>query len=401
MAFDLAVPTVGVLGSTGSVLWSMPRAPVRSRARAITCWPCSSASALRTDASGPGSTPATAADTVRRRSNRRISPFGPQPGQALAHQRVGGASGPPHRLDQVVGGGSHPPQGPGPGQGDPLVGQGDLGQGPPLAPADRPGCRAGRRTSSRKTSLKVWVPVMSTRGRTVHPRGVHRADEVGDAPGARGRRARSGPGGSRTGPRGRTTSTPSGPGPPTGRRRGRPGWSTRPGRIPAPGSLNSWHQISSPASSGQQVAVLLLGGAGEQEGGSGPSDPDGVGRSLHLGPAELVVHDQLVGGVGADPPRRGPVRSDQAALGQSAGARRLRVVPRNQPAGTEAHGRGSSSVRQREVHGRASVGCPAGTRQDEERPLSTWNFGDVWEAVADELPDAPALTHGTTHPDLG
>jgi fatty-acyl-CoA synthase len=27
--------------------------------------------------------------------------------------------------------------------------------------------------------------------------------------------------------------------------------------------------------------------------------------------------------------------------------------------------------------------------------VSTWNFGDVWEAVADELPDAPALTHGT------
>ncbi len=28
--------------------------------------------------------------------------------------------------------------------------------------------------------------------------------------------------------------------------------------------------------------------------------------------------------------------------------------------------------------------------------MSTWNFGDVWEAVADELPDAPALTHGST-----
>ncbi len=28
--------------------------------------------------------------------------------------------------------------------------------------------------------------------------------------------------------------------------------------------------------------------------------------------------------------------------------------------------------------------------------MSTWNFGDVWEAVADELPGAPALTHGTT-----
>ncbi len=26
--------------------------------------------------------------------------------------------------------------------------------------------------------------------------------------------------------------------------------------------------------------------------------------------------------------------------------------------------------------------------------MSTWNFGDVWEAVAEELPNAPALTHG-------
>jgi fatty-acyl-CoA synthase len=27
--------------------------------------------------------------------------------------------------------------------------------------------------------------------------------------------------------------------------------------------------------------------------------------------------------------------------------------------------------------------------------LSAWNYGDVWETVADELPDAPALTNGT------
>jgi acyl-CoA synthetase (AMP-forming)/AMP-acid ligase II len=32
--------------------------------------------------------------------------------------------------------------------------------------------------------------------------------------------------------------------------------------------------------------------------------------------------------------------------------------------------------------------------EDEERAVSTWNYGDVWEAVADTLPDAPALTHG-------
>jgi acyl-CoA synthetase (AMP-forming)/AMP-acid ligase II len=33
--------------------------------------------------------------------------------------------------------------------------------------------------------------------------------------------------------------------------------------------------------------------------------------------------------------------------------------------------------------------------EDEERAVSTWNYGDVWEAVADTLPDAPALTHGS------
>jgi 3-oxocholest-4-en-26-oate---CoA ligase len=27
--------------------------------------------------------------------------------------------------------------------------------------------------------------------------------------------------------------------------------------------------------------------------------------------------------------------------------------------------------------------------------VSTWNYGDVWEGVADTLPDAPALTHGS------
>src|ERR1700730_18730165 len=64
---------------------------------------------------------------------------------------------------------------------------------------------------------------------------------------------------------------------------------------------------------------------------------------------------------------------------------------------------------------RASVGCSEsddwrgirppgrmGSREDrpgrrsgdEERIVSKWNYGDVWETVADSLPDAPALTHG-------
>ena len=95
--------------------------------------------------------------------------LGPQPGQALAVERVGRAPGSSHRVDQVGRGGPHPPQGPGPGQRDPLVAQGHLGQRPPLAPGADQVVRPGSRTSSRKTSLKVWVPVMSTRGRTRTP----------------------------------------------------------------------------------------------------------------------------------------------------------------------------------------------------------------------------------------
>jgi len=32
---------------------------------------------------------------------------------------------------------------------------------------------------------------------------------------------------------------------------------------------------------------------------------------------------------------------------------------------------------------------------DEENDVSSWNFADVWETVAEELPDAPALVHGS------
>ena len=54
---------------------SMPCVPASSFAIAITCWPCSSDSALRTDASGPGSSPRTRAETVRSRISRSTSDF--------------------------------------------------------------------------------------------------------------------------------------------------------------------------------------------------------------------------------------------------------------------------------------------------------------------------------------
>ena len=141
---------------------------------------------------------------------------------------------------------------------------------------------------------------------------------------------------------------------------------------------------------GHQVAVLLIGGPGEQDGGSGPSDPDGVGR---------VAAPRLVG---AHRPRsaggRGRRRSPTAgASAERPGRARPAAGPtasgcaRNHDRAPSAR-RGSSSVGNAKST-RASVGSAAA---QEERPLSTWNFGDVWEAVADELPDAPALTHGTT-----
>ena len=41
--------------------------------------------------------------------------------------------------------------------------------------------------------------------------------------------------------------------------------------------------------------------------------------------------------------------------------------------------------RKGEIHRRRSVGC---------LPVTDWNFADVWEAVADTVPHAPALIHG-------
>ena len=51
---------------------------------------------------------------------------------------------------------------------------------------------AGRRTSSRKTSLNVWAPVISMMGRIGDARQVHRAHEVGDALVLRGVGVRAG-----------------------------------------------------------------------------------------------------------------------------------------------------------------------------------------------------------------
>ena len=73
---------------------------------------------------------------------------------------------------------------------------------------------------------------------------------------------------------------------PARRRRAPPGWPARPGRCPAPGSLNSWHQISSAGPQRAQPALLLLVGAVGQDRRRGHAQPDAVAlRPLPGAPA--------------------------------------------------------------------------------------------------------------------
>ena len=75
----------------------------------------------------------------------------------------------------------------------------------------------------------------------------------------------------------------------------------------------------------QQVALLLLGAARMEDGGTRPADADGVLGTPDSRPAELVVDDQLERRVGPETVGLGPVRHDQPALGEVA-ARRLGVT---------------------------------------------------------------------------
>ena len=76
---------------------------------------------------------------------------------------------------------------------------------------------------------------------------------------------------------------------------------------------------------GEEVALLLLLGAGVDDGRAGPADADRVRGARHPGPGELVVDEQLVHRVGVETPRAGPVGRDVAGLGEHP-ARRLGMV---------------------------------------------------------------------------
>ena len=126
--------------------------------------------------------------------------------------------------------------------------------------------------------------------------------------------------------------------------------------------------------------------------------PIGFDRPAHAGPAQLVVDDQLVDRVGVEAPRPRPVRGDVAGLGElrgrsAAGARPATPAPRARRGSSSA---GSSKSIDRHAYAGtvAAVSERRRARQYRRRPMPGWNFADVWEVVAEQLPDAPAQVQG-------
>ena len=68
----------------------------------------------------------------------------------------------------------------------------------------------------------------------------------------------------------------------------------------------------------REVALSLVVGPGVDDRRTGPADTDLVVRTVDPGGSELLVDDQLVTGIGAEAPRRRPVRGDVAGVGELA-----------------------------------------------------------------------------------
>ena len=198
-------------------------------------------------------------------------------------------------------------------------------------------CPAGSRTSSRKTSLKVWVAGHVDERPHRDPGGVHGADEVGDALVLGGVGLGAGQQDPEVGQMGvggphlltlhhPLVAVELGP----GGQRGQVGPGAGLAEQLAPDLLAGQQR--------EQVALLLLVGAGVDEGRAGPSDADGVVGPPDPGPPQLVVDDQLWVGSAPRPHGRGqcgatsPASASWRAVGIGvsaepvAGARPARVV---------------------------------------------------------------------------
>ena len=134
----------------------------------MTCWPWASAMALRTEASAPGWRPASTAETMRRRSTRRIW-LSIQ--TATRRSRSEGRGAPPARRTRSTRSsavGPIPHSAPSPESETRSLPSVTLASSqPPCSGPTR--WSAGMRTSVKKTSLKACSPVMSISGRISIP----------------------------------------------------------------------------------------------------------------------------------------------------------------------------------------------------------------------------------------
>lgn len=183
-----------------------------------------------------------------------------------------------------------------------------------------------------------------------------------------------------------------------------------------------------------QIALFLLLGAGVNDGGSGPSDADHVRWTAHTCSTELVVDDQLLDRVGVEPPWSGQVRCDVSGFGQVPPGRfwiRLEPGPNLSAERVvlgweiEVHVRnlagldravkfraGFASHSDLLCAGNSYADCPRRRRSQcetsvthrfrppmlpaiaaEENHMAGWNFAEIWERIAERLPDAPAQAH--------
>ena len=245
--------------------------------------------------------------------------LGVEMGQALASDGIGDRARGAYGVEQVERRRSRAPQHAARGERDALVAERHLGQPPAVVDvADE--VRRGDPHVGEEHLVEAGYPGHGRDRPDLDAREIHRADQVRDALvlghigiGAGDQNAEAGELGA-TRPDLLTVDHPfvpveHGARAEAGQIRARPGLAEE----LAPDLLARQHR--------QEVAPLLLLGAGEDEGGPRPADADGIDRSAYAGALQLVVDDELVDRVGTEPVGRRPVRRDETRLGQVARAR--------------------------------------------------------------------------------
>ena len=131
---------------------------------------------------------------------------------------------------------------------------------------------------------------------------------------------------------------------------------------PAPGSLNSWHQVSSPQQRRAHEPRPLLVAPVPEDRRRRPAADLEV-RPLDSRRGELLVDDQLGDGVGGEPVGLGPVGGEVARVDQRLATLGLRAAPRSPPRRRGRRRRTASSRPSRSTSTRRRTPAVARVRQ--------------------------------------